>query len=137
MKPFNAGLISGLAASLVAAATATAIAQTQDPQPQQGGSRRQSGTVGPAQDAAPVIAPAASRALPVASQPQPLPPPVFTPAAPAVVEPTAAPPTAADRVETAPAPGLDRPSRPSRRATGQVTDSGEARERPAVRADRN
>lgn len=135
MKPFNAGLISGLAASLVAAATATAIAQTQDPQPQQGGSRRQSGTVGPAQDAAPVIAPAASPALPVASQP--LPPPVVTPAAPVVVEPTAAPPTAADRVETAPAPGLDRPSRPSRRATGQVTDSGEARERPAVRADRN
>lgn len=114
MKPISLAFLAS-SATVVAAA---AFAQTQAPGAapiDPAAARRQSGTVGPPLDAA--------STAPVPSAP------VTPPASAAPVEP---PPDAA------PAPAADeRPQRPSRRASGRVTEPGEHSGALPIRPDRN
>ena len=117
MKPISLAFLAS-SATVVAAA---AFAQTQAPGAapiDPAAARRQSGTVGPPLDAASTASPAPTPTAPVTP-----------PASAAPVEP---PP------EAAPAPAAEeRAQRPSRRASGRVTEPGERSGALPLRPDRN
>ncbi len=117
MKPISLAFLAS-SATVVAAA---AFAQTQAPGTapiDPAAARRQSGTVGPPLDAAST---ASTAPVPAA--------PATPPASAATVEPAPG---------AAPAPAADeRPQRPSRRASGRVTDPGEHSGALPIRPDRN